>query len=80
MVAWAAEETAFVEMEAADLAQLREQLTGFAWHVDHMVPLQARQACGLHCADNLQVIPAAMNISKHNRMLFTGRGEWLGAL
>lgn len=44
--------------EAAALCRDREAATGFAWHVDHMIPLQAKEACGLHCATNLQVIPA----------------------
>lgn len=74
---WAGEFDDFTMIEAADLCRLRAAATGFVWDVDHMVPLQAREACGLHCAANLQVIPAALNRAKGNRMNLTEPGEWL---
>lgn len=74
---WYGELDDFTAREAADLCRLRAAATGFAWHVDHMVPLQAREACGLHCATNLQVIPAAVNIAKKNKMNLTEPGEWV---
>ena len=74
---WGAELTDFVMHEAADLAARREHVTGFAWHVDHMIPLQARSMCGLHVWNNLQVIPAALNIAKRNRLVLTHPGEWV---
>jgi hypothetical protein len=40
---------------------------GFKWHVDHIAPLQGKNISGLHVADNLQVIPANLNIAKSNR-------------
>lgn len=52
--------------EAYRLAQLRTQMTSGAWHVDHIVPLRSDRVCGLHCAANLQVIPASVNQSKNN--------------
>lgn len=41
--------------------------TGIKHHVDHIVPLTSDTVCGLHCIDNLQVIPSYMNQSKGNR-------------
>lgn len=76
---WYGELDEFVMREAADLCLLRELATGIAWQVDHMVPLQAKLACGLHCAANVQVIPAYLNNQKLNRMLFTEPFEWMGA-
>lgn len=74
---WFGEFDEFVMQEAAALCAERERATGFAWQVDHMIPLQAKKACGLHCAANLQVIPAALNRRKRNRMIFTNPFEWL---
>jgi len=61
---WANE---FFTEEAYDLAQRRTKCTGFAWHVDHIVPLRSNRVCGLHVENNLRVIPARENISKGNR-------------
>lgn len=77
---WFGEPDELVMLEAGDLAQRRTRATSAMWEIDHMVPLQAKKACGLHCAANIQVIPAALNRSKRNSMLFSSNLEWLGAL
>lgn len=57
----------FFIQEAYRLAKLRTKMTGFVWHVDHIVPLRSPVVCGLHCETNLQVIPGYLNMVKGNR-------------
>lgn len=65
-----------VEQEARDLV-VRRSSSGCIWHVDHMFPLQARKVSGLHVWNNLQVIPALLNLRKRNKMQLTQPLEWL---
>ena len=45
--------------------------TGVKHEVDHIVPLQGRNVCGLHVHYNLRAIPAIDNRRKHNRLIET---------
>lgn len=42
--------------------------TGVQHHVDHIIPLQGRLVCGLHVENNLRIITASENCSKHNKL------------
>lgn len=66
---WDQELTAFVTEEAHHLRGLRDTITGFKWHVDHVLPLQGKNVSGLHVWNNLAVIPAKVNLSKGNKCL-----------
>lgn len=56
----------FFIKEIYDLAKQRTKLTGVKHHVDHIVPLKSDIVCGLHCEQNLRVIPAVENLRKGN--------------
>jgi len=44
------------------------KITGIQYHVDHIIPLQGENVCGLHIAANLRVIPARDNLAKSNKL------------
>ncbi len=64
---WYSDFDKFVMKEAHHLAKLREDLTGFKWDVDHIIPLCGKTVSGLHVYSNIQVIPKSMNVKKHNK-------------
>jgi hypothetical protein len=64
---WLTADDHWVIEQAYDLAALRTKLFGFAWHVDHIIPLQGKLVSGLHAPYNLQVIPGVENVRKSNK-------------
>lgn len=57
------------EQDIRDFYWLSKDLSavsGEAYHVDHIIPLQGKNVCGLHVPWNLQILPADINLSKGN--------------
>ena len=65
--AWLTKEQAHEIQNFYWLAQDLRAVTGEEYHVDHIVPLNGKNICGLHVPWNLQVLPADINLSKGNR-------------
>ena len=65
---WLGEDDYWLIEQAYELAQLRTDLFGFPWHVDHIIPLRGKTVSGLHIPTNLQVISGTENSRKGNRM------------
>jgi len=74
---WYGEFDDFVMREAFDLSLRRNACTTVRWDIDHMIPMLARTASGLHCGVNIQVIPRPLNKQKGNKLLLTEPGEWV---
>lgn len=68
---WLSDDEHWVMQQAYEIAAVRTKLFGFAWHVDHIIPLQGKRVSGLHVPLNLQVIPGVENMRKLNKFEVT---------
>jgi hypothetical protein len=69
--AWLTEDDLDVIGWVYEMREERTKATGVVYHVDHIVPLQGKDVCGLHVWWNMQLLPASENISKSNKLEVT---------
>lgn len=65
---WLDELMLLVIDEYYDLAQKMQKLTGVPHEVDHIIPLQGKNVCGLNVPWNLQLLTQSENASKKNKV------------
>ena len=49
--------------------KILQDILGVKMQVDHIIPLNGKNVCGLHCEDNLRIIHASENQTKGNKLL-----------
>jgi len=55
-----------VWFERDKIEKVYDKAQEFNMHVDHIVPLQSDEVCGLHCWHNLQLLESSLNCAKGN--------------
>lgn len=52
-----------------EAAQILKEITGIIYEVDHIIPLQGKNVCGLHVETNLQLLEQSDNRIKSNKLI-----------
>jgi hypothetical protein len=55
--------------EFYDVAQAKTVQTGIKHHVDHIMPINGANSCGLHVPWNMQILTASENCGKKNKVV-----------
>ncbi len=57
------------KITAVYLEAMKRRSDGEACEIDHVVPLVNPYVCGLHCEDNIRIVPRSENKAKSNRLV-----------
>lgn len=60
---------AWADMDAMNAIYKQAREMNGDYQVDHIIPIQGKNVCGLHCEDNLQVLEARKNRLKSNKLM-----------
>lgn len=66
---WLTKEDILYMQDLYEIAAAFKLYTGQEYHVDHILPLQGKTVCGLHCPANLRIITSSENLSKGNKLI-----------
>lgn len=64
---WSTEQDREDILKIYELAKKLENLFGVKYHVDHVIPLNGENVCGLHTPTNLQILESSLNVRKSNK-------------
>jgi len=65
---WLSEDQRKSITEVYKLCKKMEKTFRTTYHVDHIVPLNGENVCGLHVPWNLQILEASLNLRKSNKL------------
>lgn len=66
---WLSTEQKLEILKIYEKASIQTATTGIKYEVDHIIPLQGVEVCGLHVPWNLQILTKSENCSKSNKLI-----------